>query len=118
MHTSTNAHRAYLYHPDAEAVCDARGNSALENKMTFLIPRRVHRTPPVQSRSIGRHGSIHVYPGDDCACDFIDDEPTRHDATRRDDEASCRRSGGRHTRLRLAFETRRDAVKRRRANKT
>jgi hypothetical protein len=80
MHTSTNAHRAYLYHPDAEAVCDARGNSALENKMTFLIPRRVHRTPPVQSRSIGRHGSIHVYPGDDCACDFIDDEPTRRDA--------------------------------------
>lgn len=81
MHTFTNAHRAYLYHPDAEAVCDARGNSALENKMTFLIPRRVHRTPPVQSRSIGRHGSIHVYPGDDCACDFIDDEPTRRDAT-------------------------------------
>lgn len=83
MHTSTNAHRAYLYHPDAEAVCDTRGNSALENKMTFLIPRRVQRTPPVQSRSIGRHGSIHVYPGDDCACDFIDDEPTRRDATRR-----------------------------------
>lgn len=49
--------------------------------MTFLIPRRAHRTPPVQSRSIGRHGSIHVYPGDDCACACIDDEPTRRDAT-------------------------------------
>ena len=59
---------------------DARGN-----KMTFSslpIPRRAHRTLPVQSRSTGRHGSIHVYSGDDCACDFIDDEPTRRDAAR------------------------------------
>lgn len=65
---------------------DARGNSALENKMTFSslpIPRRAHRTLPVQSRSTGRHGSIHVYSGDDCACDFIDDEPTRRGATLR-----------------------------------
>ena len=82
IHTSTNAHRGYLYHLDAGR--STLGETARGNKMTFLIPRRAHRTPTVQQRSIGRHGSIHVYSGDDCACDFIDDEPMRRDPKRRD----------------------------------